>query len=66
MKRFFVFTLIALFATACLLIANLNAHNKPRDDDYGTVLDNVFVEAYAATYWSASSEVAAAIWTASS
>ena len=52
MKRFFVFTLIALFATACLLVVNLNADN-PTDDDYGTVLDNVFVEAYAATYWSA-------------
>lgn len=52
MKRFFAFTLIALFATACLFVVNLNADN-PTDDDYGTVLDNVFVEAYAATYWSA-------------
>ena len=63
MKRFFVFTLIALFATACLLVVNLNADN-PTDDDYGTVLDNVFVEAYAATYGSAPTP--AVIWMATS
>lgn len=51
MKRFFVFALIALFAATCLLVVNLNADN-PTDTDSGTVLDNVFVEAYAATYWS--------------
>lgn len=57
MKRFFVFTLIALFAATSLLVANLNA-DKPTDVDYGTVLDNVFVEAYASTSWHAATETA--------
>ena len=57
MKRFFVFTLIALFVTTCPFLMDLNA-DKPMDVDSGTVLDNVFVEAYASTSWSASSEVA--------
>ena len=52
MQRFFLFTLILLFATAGLLVAHLHA-DKPFDVDSGTVLDNVFVEAYASTSWSA-------------
>ena len=51
MKRFFVFTLIALFATTCLLLTNLSAYDDDGDYGYaGVPYENVYGYAWV-TVW---------------
>ena len=60
MKRFFVFTLMSLFATTCLLLSNPNAYGYKWDSVHGMLFDGVYGSIYVTTDWDEESEIASA------
>lgn len=60
MKRFFLFTLMSLFATTCFLLANPNAYGYDWDFVGGMLFDDVYGSIYLTTDWDEESEIASA------
>ena len=61
MKRFFVFSLMSLFATTCLLLSNPSAYGYDWDFEHDTLFDDtVYASIYITTDWDEESEIASA------